>query len=234
VTRKGTGVALGPIDARPYAWPYDGEVSPRSLAVLSIDWQGDWINPGGVFDAMGFAYEGLRVALEPTAIVLEAARYAGATVIHTREGHEPGLTDCPPIKQFRMRHFGAPIGDPGSGGRMLIRGEPGWEIVDEVKPVPGDWIIDKPGKSAFFATDLELRLRTQGITHLVMMGITTDVCVTSTLRDASDRGYESLLLEDCTADLTPEQTRICVENVTRSPFGAVATSEAFLGALIDR
>ncbi len=228
-------MAIGPIDARPYVWPYDGQVSPGKLAVLSIDWQGDWINPGGVFDRMGFpSYAGLRVALEPTAVVLEAARNAGATVIHTREGHEPGLSDCPAIKQFRMRHFGAPIGDLGSGGRMLIRGEPGWEIVNEVKPVAGDWIIDKPGKSAFFATDLELRLRTQGITHLVLMGITTDVCVTTTLRDASDRGYEALLLGDCTADLTPEQTRICVENVTKSPFGGVATSEAFLGALLDR
>jgi nicotinamidase-related amidase len=131
-----------------------------------------------------------------------------------------------------MRHFGAPIGAMGSGGRMLIRGEPGWDIVDEVKPVSGDWVIDKPGKSAFFATDLDLKLRTHGITHLVITGITTDVCVTTTLRDASDRGYETLLLEDCTADLTPEQTRICIENVARSPFGAVTSSEAFIEALL--
>lgn len=224
---------IGPIEARPYAWPYDVEVAPQHLGVLSIDWQGDWIAPGGVFDRMGFAYEGLRVALEPTARVLDAARRAGATIVHTREGHEPGLSDCPATKQFRMRYFGAPIGATGSGGRMLIRGEPGWHIVDEVKPAPGDWIIDKPGKSAFFATDLDLRLRTQGITHLVITGITTDVCVTTTLRDASDRGYEALLLEDCTADLTPEQTSICVESVTKSPFGAVASSEAFVAALLD-
>ncbi len=224
-------MAIGPIEAKPYVWPYDGEVAPSRLAVLSIDWQADWITPGGIFDSMGFAYEGLRVALEPTAAVIEAARSAGVTVVHTREGHEPGLSDCPEIKQFRMRHFGAPIGATGSGGRMLIRGEPGWDIVDEVKPVPGDWIVDKPGKSAFFATDLDLRLRAHGISHLVMMGITTDVCVTTTLRDASDRGYEALLLGDCTADLTPEQTQICVENVTKSPFGAVADSQAFLAAL---
>jgi nicotinamidase-related amidase len=129
-----------------------------------------------------------------------------------------------------MRHFGAPIGAMGSGGRMLIRDESGWDIVDEVKLVLGDWVIDKPGKSAFFATDLDLKLRTHGITHLVIR-ITTDVCVTTTLRDASDRGYETLLLEDCTADLTPDQTRICIESVTRSPFGAVASSEAFIAAL---
>jgi nicotinamidase-related amidase len=172
------------------------------------------------------------VALEPTARVLDAARRVGAAVVHTREGHEPGLSDCPPTKQFRMRHFGAPIGAMGSGGRMLIRGEAGWDIVDDVKPVLGDWVIDKPGKSAFFATDLDLKLRTHGITHLVLTGITTDVCVTTTLRDASDRGYETLLLEDCTADLTPEQTRICIENVARSPFGAVASSEAFIAALL--
>ncbi|GAB1824095.1 biuret amidohydrolase [Herbidospora sp. RD11066] len=218
-------------DATPYTWPYDGVIDPRHTALICIDWQVDFCGPGGYVDRMG--YELPRQGLEPTARVLAKARDLGFTVIHTREGHRPDLSDCPSNKLWRSKAIGAGIGDLGPQGRILVRGEPGWEIVPEVAPIDGELVIDKPGKGSFYATDLDLLLRTRGITHLVLTGITTDVCVHTTMRDANDRGYECLLLSDCTGATDHGNYEAALKMVTMQGgvFGAIAPSEAFLKAL---
>jgi nicotinamidase-related amidase len=226
-------MTFGTVDAEPYPWPYDGSVDPARTALVCIDWQVDFCGPGGYVDTMGYDLKLTRAGLEPTAEVLAACRAVGMTVIHTREGHRPDLSDCPPNKLWRSKRIGAGIGDAGPCGRILTRGEPGWEIVPEVAPIEGELIIDKPGKGSFYATDLDLLLHTRGITHLIFTGITTDVCVHTTMRDANDRGYECLLLEDCTGatDYDNYLAALSMVKMQGGVFGAVAPSSALLRVL---
>jgi nicotinamidase-related amidase len=226
-------MTIGTVAAEPYDWPYDGALDPSTTALLCIDWQTDFCGPGGYVDAMGYDLNLTRAGLEPTAKVLAAVRSAGFLVIHTREGHRPDLSDCPPNKLWRSKNIGAGIGDAGPCGRILVRGEAGWEIVPEVAPIDGELVVDKPGKGAFYATDLELLLHRAGITHLVFTGITTDVCVHTTMREANDRGFECLLLSDCTGatDVGNYEAALQMVKMQGGVFGAVAPSSALLAAL---
>ena len=224
---------IGPVDADPYPWPYDGSVSVDKLALICIDWQVDFCGPGGYVEAMGYDIGLTRAGLPATRRLLDRARRLGMLVVHTREGHPPDLSDLPANKRWRSARIGAEIGGAGPRGRILVRGEPGWQIVPEVAPVPGEVIVDKPGKGAFYATSLDLVLRTRGITHLVLTGITTDVCVHTTMREANDRGFECLLLTDCVGATDRGNHEAAIKMVTMQGgvFGAVAPSAALLEAL---
>jgi biuret amidohydrolase len=216
------------VTAEPYEFIFD----PEHTALLVIDMQRDFVYPGGFGEALGNDTSLLLAAVPPTQEVLEAVRDAGMLVVHTREGHRPDLADLPPAKKARGR-LATGIGDPGPMGRILVRGEHGHDIVDELKPQPGEPVVDKPGKGSFYATDLQTILTSRGITSLVVTGVTTEVCVQTTVREANDRGYECLVLSDCVASYFPEFQRVALEMIKAQGgiFGWVAPSDELLSAL---
>jgi biuret amidohydrolase len=216
------------IEAEPAAVTVDLD----RTALIIIDMQRDFLEPGGFGEALGNDVSRLAAAVKPCRAVLEAGRRCGLLVIHTREGHRPDLSDVPPAKMER----GAPklrIGAPGPMGRILVRGEPGHDIIDLLYPVAGEPVVDKPGKGAFYQTELELMLRNRGIENLLVCGVTTEVCVNTTVREANDRGYDCLVLEDCVASYFPELHRAALAMVKAQGgiFGWVSDSGRFLTAL---
>jgi nicotinamidase-related amidase len=219
---------MAQIRAEPYAFTF----APTTVALLVIDMQRDFVEPGGFGEALGNDVSLLRRAVLPTRRLLDAARRAGVLVIHTREGHRPDLSDLWPAKKQRGRHK-TTIGDRGPMGRILVRGERGHEIIEELMPRPGEPVVDKPGKGAFYATDLNEILKSRGIQHLLVCGVTTEVCVNTTVREANDRGYNCLVVEDCVASYIPALHVAALEMIKAQGgiFGWVASSAAVISVL---
>ncbi|HPK33451.1 isochorismatase family cysteine hydrolase [Ottowia sp.] len=218
------------INAQPFAYEFD----PAHTALVLIDMQRDFIEPGGFGETLGNNVSLLEAIVPATQAVLSAWRAAGGLVVHTREAHRPDLSDCPPAKRNR----GNPrlrIGDAGPMGRILIAGEPGNQIIDALAPVAGELVIDKPGKGAFYATGLHELLQARGITHLIFGGVTTEVCVQTSMREANDRGYDCLLLEDCTESYFPQFKAATVDMIRAQGaiVGWTSTGAALRAALAE-
>ncbi len=215
-------------DAEPYALEFEC----KTTALLIIDMQRDFVEPGGFGEMLGNDVSLLRAAIDPCKRILAAAREAGLLVMHTREGHRPDLADAPPTKLARGG-LETGIGADGPMGRILIRGEPGHEIIPELAPKPGEPVIDKSGKGAFYETDLQLMLRNNNIRTIIVCGVTTEVCVHTTVREANDRGYECLVLEDCVGSYFPEFQRVGIDMIKAQGgiFGWVSNSENAIAGL---
>jgi biuret amidohydrolase len=221
------------VDARPYRWPHLRNLEPSSTALIIVDMQRDFCELGGYISSMGYDV-GPASRLIPRIVTLrEHFRKWGGLVIYTREGHRADLSDLLPQKLFRSRSVGGEIGSVGPLGRLLVRGQPGWDIVPQLQPAKGEPIIDKPGFGAFYATDLARILATRDIKHLIVCGVTTDVCVHSTLREAIDRGFEPLLVVDCCAATVQTNHDAAIETICSEGgiFGAVAPSAAVIDTL---
>ncbi len=216
------------MEAKPYAFGFN----PQTCALLIIDMQRDFLEPGGFGESLGNDVSQLRRTIAPNQKVLSAWRSRSWRVIHTREGHRPDLSDLPEAKRIRGRSATC-IGDPGPMGRILVRGEPGHDIIPELYPAAGEPVIDKPGKGAFWATDLHSILQHQGIKQLVVTGVTTEVCVNTTVREANDRGYDCLVLSDCVGSYFPEfhEAGLRMIKAQGGIFGWVSDSTRLLSAL---
>lgn len=221
------------IPADAYAFPHDGNLVPRNTAVVVIDMQVDFCGQGGWASMAGSDLGMMREPIEPTRRVIAAARKWGMAVIYTREGHRADGSDLTAVKQYRSRLGGAGIGDNSPLGRILVRGQPGHEIVPELAPEPGDPIVDKAGSGCFYSTEMEHILRNRGIKNLIFTGVTTECCVHTSIREASDRGFDNLLLEDCTSAVTRDLKKAAIA-IIRNPntlFGTVGTSSAVIATL---
>src|SRR6202051_2201589 len=216
------------VEAEPYAF----EFVPAECALLIIDMQRDFLEPGGFGEMLGNDVSQLRRAIEPNRRLLAAWRAAGLPVFHTREGHRPDLSDLPPAKKGRGRSK-TTIGDPGPMGRILVRGEAGHDIIPELYPVAGEPVIDKPGKGAFYATDFDAILKNRGVAQLLVCGVTTEVCVNTSVREANDRGYDCVVLSDGCASYFPEFHEMGLKMIKAQggTFGWVTDSAAVLKAM---
>ena len=219
------------------AQPFPYEFPKHRTALIVIDMQRDFVQPGGFGEALGNNVALLTPIIPTLAKLIAAFRHHGLPVIHTREGHKPDLTDCPPAKRNRGGNNGLlKIGDQGPMGRILIIGQPGHAIIPELAPLPGEIVIDKPGKGSFYATDLQSRLTALGITHLVFTGVTTEVCVQTSMREANDRGYECLLVEDCTESYFPEfkKATLAMVRAQGAIVGWTCPSSALIASLVEK
>jgi len=232
-----SGKTTSQVKGDPYTWPFDGGINLDTIGLILIDWQVDFCGKGGYVDHMKYDLAPLRAPIPATQKVLAAFREMNLGVLHTREGHEPNLSDCPANKLWRSKQIGGEIGSSGPEGRILVKGEKGWNIIPELKPdltrIGKEAVIDKPAKGAFSTTNIDLTLRCMGLKQLVFTGLTTDVCVHTIMREANDLGYECLLLEDCTA-ATDRGNYLAALNMVKMQggvFGSVSNSKTLLAAL---
>ena len=221
------------VSAQPYMFPLERHFDPKTAVLVVIDMQRDFCDPQGYMGRRGSDVSAAQALVPRIASLRTAARAAGMRVIYTREGHHPDLGDLPASKRAKTRRAGAEIGSKGALGRLLIRGEVGWDIIAELAPGPGETVIDKVGTGAFYATELEHRLRVQGIDQVILVGVTTGVCVSTTAREASDRGFHVLVLADCCAEPEQRMHDIALEllQVEGGYIAAVADSHALMDVL---